>query len=192
MLLALLTSLALSAARPDTVIMVASRSIDLTGDGAAEQLQLVGFGPSVAELELTLTILSGDRLLYTEEIRPFASDGPKPVLTATEYEARLKRFGDGFFADGKFQSPDVFEGSLGLMSARIPGMIALDLRRPVVPDPSGTPREMMFDTTGVGAIWRAMRDRKVVVFDFQSGGDAVTYIAWNEADQRFYKVFQCC
>jgi hypothetical protein len=191
MLFTLLASLALSAARPDTVLMVASRSIDLTGDGKPEELQLVGAGPTIAGLELTFTILSGERLLYAEQIDPFSSDGPRAVLTAAEYRDRLRRLGEMFFADDEFQSPAEFEASLRRMAARIPATIAMDLGRPAVPDPGATDaRATMSDTTGVGSIWQRMRDRQATVFRYQSGGDEVTYIAWNETDQRFYKVYR--
>ena len=173
----------------DTVLVLASRAVDLTGDGEVEVLELVGVGESVDSLDVTLDISSAGRTIYRQALRPITRtigfDAGKRTLAAAEHRQRLDELGRFIFADAKFRTPDEFIARLEEGAPRhvalIPHVIGRE-RRDAVGDAAVSGEE----------IWQDMRRRGSVVFEFSPGGDGVTAIAWSEVDQRFYRLWECC
>ena len=191
MVLSVLATLAFAAFTPaDTVIMLGSREIDMTGDGRAETLQLVAAGPSVDSLSITFSILSTFDLLYAVELHPFGFDGPQAKLTSNERMERLSRFSAAFFDDRKFTTP---AGFLAGLDKQAPGRIE-EIPRVMARDraEASSVGRSASDTTGVGAIWRDIQQGGLPVFEFLTGGDASTAIGWSRTERRFYRLFQCC
>jgi hypothetical protein len=183
----------------DTVLTLGSRSIDMTGDGRAETLTLVGTGPSIDSLEVTFQILSSGAVLYAASLRPITRaigfDGPR--RTSAQQAEFVSRFGRDFFADAQFVSASRFLSDLRGMApgrvAEIPSVIA---RHRVAYQDHAVGRleraPLSTDTTGAGAVWADMLTRDRIVFRFSPGGDLTTAIAWSGRDRRFYRLLECC
>ncbi|HUE97047.1 MAG TPA: hypothetical protein VMN39_10325, partial [Longimicrobiaceae bacterium] len=173
----------------DTVLVLASRALDLTGDGEVEVLELVGVGESMDSLDLTLSISSAGRTIYRQPLRPatrtVGHDAGRRTLSAAEHRQRLDELGDFIFADANFSTPGEFVAKL---EEDAPRHVAL------IPDVIGRARRAAMGDEAIPGeeIWRDMRRRGTVVFEFSAGGDQVTAIAWSAVDQRFYRVWECC
>lgn len=183
--------LALSAGAPqadaDTVVSLGSVHVDLTGDGQAEVLELVGAGETIDSLEVTFSITSDGRVLYSERLRPVTRtlgfDAGKRLLSRAEHLQRLEEMEEFFFGEGRFSSAAAFVTSLERRAPRhialIPGVIARDAGGDA-------------DVRRGEAIWEDMQRRAATVYTYSGGGDGRTAIAWSELDQRFYRLWQCC
>lgn len=184
MLLAVLAvSLGMSLAAQDTTMTFGVVERDLTGDGVPEVLTLSGTGNSTDSLEVTFTIRSSQRSLYSRTWRlTRASFNPRRRISDAEFQTRLTEYGNAFFADSKFMSPTRFRSWLGT-SARLhisetPEVVAREMT------PNNLPRAR--------AIWDEMQAAGITVFQFSPGGDAVKVIGWSAADERFYDLLECC
>ena len=187
MLLWIVTAAAvLTTASRDTVVSLASRSFDMTGDGAIEVLEVVGVGESLDSLEITFSISSAGRVLYSERLRPMTRtvglDGRRTVSSA-EHQRRLKEFGATFFHPAKFRTPAEFvrmlEQNAPLHVARIPEVVSR----------SGGAQMSASMAAGV---WEEIQSREIVVFEYPRGGDGLTAIAWSPAQGRFHHLWECC
>jgi hypothetical protein len=201
----------------DTVVLLGRVERDLTGDGRAEVLRLVGEGSSVDILGITFTIESAGTVVFRAALAPLTRtvglDAGRRELSAAEHQARLEEFGSRFFAECKFKRPDEFVEWLRRSApgrvARIPAVIDRDRRRQAVVDSlvaTGRPlaeaeeraRYLLgggaapVDTATAARSWEEIRRAGVSVFEFSEGGDAVTAIAWSARDRRFYRLFECC
>lgn len=171
----------------DTTVVLGTRSVDLTGDGEQEVLRLVGNGASLDSLEVTFSVESSGRVLYRQTLHPVTRtagfDAGKRTLSVREHRQRLRDIESFFFAAEKFSSPATFVEKLRRIAPRhldaIPAVIARD---------SGS----AVDEPRAAAIWKEILQGPAVVFEFSSGGDAVTAIAWSEAEQRFFRLWECC
>jgi hypothetical protein len=196
-----LAVLAAVAGPSDTTFVLGSKSIDLTGDGAAELMVLLAHGPSIDSLGVTFQILSSNRIVYATGMGPLMRRRSEPEIPGTRTEARqaelLADFGAEFFADGKFSPASLYVEELGRMApgsvAEIPGVIARH-REAYRADPLGglDVGPVSTDTTGAGARWSDMRSRNGIVFRFSPGGDRTTAILWDVQDRRFYQLLLCC
>jgi hypothetical protein len=193
-------ALAALAMPSDTVLLLGSRSIDLTGDRIAETLILLGTGPSTDSLGIVLEIRSLGEVLYTASLRPvtrLAGSNDAPARSAAEHIDFLNGFGRGFFDDAGFVSAARFLADLRREAPRrvadIPRVIAR--HRAVYRDHALGRLEaapMSTDTTGAGAIWSEMLAQDRIVFRFSPGGGDTTAIAWSNRDRRFYRLLECC
>lgn len=187
--------------RADTVLILGSRSLDLTGDGHAETLTLVGSGPSIDSLDVTFQIVSAEHVLYAASLRPITRregyDGPRRIRTPAEQAEFVSRIGREFFAETQFVPASRFLADLRREApervSQIAGVIA---RHRATYDDHAIGRlesaPTSTDTTGAGGIWSQMLARDRIVFRFSPGGDGVTGIAWSDRDQRFYRLLECC
>lgn len=183
-LVLLLTSLAL---RADTTVVLGTAQRDLTGDGKPETLRVIGVGPSIDSLDLTFTIESEGRVVYSLAMVPLTRsigfDAGRRRLTAAEHRTRIRDFGRWFFDARKFKNPSTFVQEWQDMApgrlAEIPAVIARDGRFPA-------------DSARGAAIWKEMQRNNTPIFEFSPGGDAVFAIGWNAPDGRFYKLVECC
>ena len=159
---------------------------DLTGDGKPETLRLVGVGPSLDSLAVTFTIESSGQMIFRMQLEPFTRnvgfDGGRNVESAEQHRARLKDFGQWFFADAKFQSPSAFVADL---RNSVPDHMAL-IPEAISHDRPGT------DSIQARVIWQEIQRTKVTVFTFSPGGDGIKAIAWNSRTHRFYNLLECC
>lgn len=194
----LLTSVTISS---DTILILGSKSVDLTGDGLAETLTLVGTGPSIDSLGVTFQIASPDRVLYAASLSPITRregyDGPPRIRTTAQQAEFVDRFGREFFADAKFVEASRFLSDLRRQApgrvAQIPGVIARHraaYQNHAIGRLERAP--MATDTAGARAIWSDILSREEIVFWFSPGGDSVTAIAWSSRDGRFYRLVECC
>ena len=183
---ALTAAAALGGTTSDTVVVLASRSVDMTGDGQAEELQVIGVGRSPDSLEVTFSITAGGRTLFSERLRPMTRtigfDAGRRTLSASEHRKRLDEFEDFFFDPGKFHTPTEFvkmlQESARLHIQRIPEVIAR--------------QRSAADSMTAAEIWEEIRSRELTVFQYSGGGDGVTAIAWSPSDRTFYHLWQCC
>src|SRR5688572_28206673 len=91
---------ALVVIQADTTFVLGSKSIDMTGDGAAELLVVLAHGPSIDSLGVTFQILSANRVVYATRMGPLMRRMREPIrrtLTETEQIERLAEFGERFF-----------------------------------------------------------------------------------------------
>lgn len=179
MLTSFLAVLVFSTAAPDTTVNLGVVRRDLTGDGVPETLSLTGRGRTIDTLDVTFTIASADRPLYSTTVRlTRRTFDPRRRLSDAEYRTRLNEYGGWFFADAKFMSTEGFvaklRSSARLRIAMIPEVIA--------PGDSARGRKL----------WEEMQRAGVTVFEFATGGDGVTTIGWSATDQRFYRLWECC
>src|SRR4051812_5789521 len=164
MILALLTSLTLGmASRADTVIMLDSREMEMTGEGMPESIQLVAAGPSKNKLTITFTILSGTEVLYADEV-PASGD--------------VAKLGREFFLKMKFETPQEFIAGAPGRTQEVTRMIARARKAPS-------------DTAGAERVWQEIRGRRgALVFTFPIGPKGSTVIAWSQAGHRFYRLLE--
>jgi len=179
----LATLLVMSPTPTDTTVTISTVKRDLTGDGVPEVLSLTGTGPTIDSLNVTFTIESlGRRLYSTTWIQKRADFGGPRRLSDREFRARLNEYASEFFEDSRFMSPEGFVSWLR-SSAR--------LHIPLIPDVIShqlTPR----DSSRARMIWDQMRTAGITVFQFSLGGDNITVIGWSATDQRFYGLLECC
>jgi hypothetical protein len=202
MLLSLLASVVAAMAIPaDTVLVLGSRSIDMTGDRRPERLVLIGTGPSIDSLDVTFQIESFDGVLYAASLRPItrvvASDGPRRVRTSAEQAEFVSRFGLEFFDEARFVPASRFLTELTReAAAHVPAIPSVIARHRVASRDHSVGRlenvPASTDTTGAGAIWSTMLAMDRIVFRFSPGGDVATAIAWSDRDRRFYRLLECC
>lgn len=173
-----------SPAAPDTTVDLGRVRRDLTGDGAPETLSLTGRGKTVDSLEVTFAITSSGRTLYETKwrmTRVVGFDAGRRTLSAAEHRARLNELSGLFFAAEKFMSPQAF---LTKWRAQARGRVA-QIPEFIVRDGGG-------DTTRARQAWDEMQAAGITVFEFSTGGDGITPIAWSARDQRFYRLLECC
>src|SRR5437773_7497234 len=93
----------------DTTVTISTVKRDLTGDGVPEVLSLTGTGPTIDSLNVTFTIESlGRRLYSTTWIQRRADFGGPRRLSDIEFRARLNEYASEFFEDSRFMSPEGF------------------------------------------------------------------------------------
>ena len=174
---------ALLQADPTIVLGLVER--DLTGDGRAEVLRLVGVGP-IDNLAVTFTVESAGRTIYRFELAPLTRtvgfDAGRHVISAEAQRARVKEFGSWFFGGDKFQRPDEFLARLG---------VEAPLRRAEIPDVIARDRPAS-DTVDGGLIWQEIQKAPITIFTFSPGGDALVAIGWHARTGRFYRLLECC
>ncbi len=186
MIAALLATVLVTAPlRADTTVPLGSAVRDLTGDTIPEILSLTGHGKTVDSLEVTFAITSSGRTVYEKKwsiTRAIGFDAGRRILSPTEHRRRLRELGGWFFAEAKFMTPEEFVARLRKSGPRhvdlIPDVIARDL------GPGNGSRAPL--------LWDEMRTAGITVFEFSTGGDAVTTIGWSRTDQRFYRLLECC
>lgn len=211
------TSSTAISAPADTVVVLGEVERDLTGDGRPELLRVVGVGQSIDSLAVTFTIEAvggrGEKL-YELELSPMTRvigfDAGRRLLTPAEHRTRLNEFGDWFFGDSKFETPARF---LERQGTNVPGRvesiietIVADMARLPVIDSlvaaghrPGEARIMSFymrgaplDTAAAAAIWEEIRDSGVTIFNFSTGGDAISAIGWSGRERGVYRLLECC
>ena len=79
----------------DTVVVIGMTQRDLTGDGQPEILRLVGVGPSVDSLDVTLSIESAGRTVYRAQLAPITRtvgfDRSRRKLSRAQHRERPHR-----------------------------------------------------------------------------------------------------
>ena len=172
--------------RPDTTILLGQVERDLTGDGRAETLRVVGVGQTIDSLDVTFMIVAGDSVIFRMRLAPLTRvvgfDAGRRVVSTREHQTRLAEFAGWFFDSTKFVSPTVFVDDL---QRSAPGQIA---EIPSVADRDRQPQERRRGT----AIWEEIRQSSVTIFTFSPGGDALTAIGWSRESRRFYRLLECC
>ena len=190
MLLSFLAALVLVTPAPtDTVVILGRVERDLTGDERPEVLRLIGVGTTLDSLDVTFSITSAGELLYEERLEPFTRnvgyDAGRRRISRAEHRGRLADFGQWFFGENKFTSPEGFVDSLRTWGARhialIPQVIDRDRTR-------GSPSDIARATS----TWEAIQRARVTVFLYSPGGDGARALAWSEQDHRFYQLWECC
>lgn len=211
LLLAGLVSVALQA---DTVVVLGTTERDLTGDGRAETLRVIGGGRMVDSLGVTFTIESSGIVIYEIGLSPITrfvgfDHGNRARLQA-EYEDLIRYYRTDFFAESRFTSPGEFVSWLQRSApgriSEIPVVIGHDRRRQILRDsltsmnrPAAEVesrvrrlRSEPSDSASGGVLWDTIRKAGVTVFQFPLGGDGLSAIAWSAVDRRFYRLFECC
>ena len=172
--------------RPDTTILLGQVERDLTGDGKAETLRVVGVGRTIDSLDVTFTIAAGDSVIFRSRLAPLTRiagfDAGRRVASLSEHQARLAEFAGWFFDTRKFISPKAIVDDLQRSG---PGRIA---EIPSVADRDRRPQEGRRGT----AIWEEISRSPVTIFTFSPGGDALTAIGWSRHSRRFYRLLECC
>lgn len=203
-----------SPAVADTVVVLGTVERDLTGDGAAEVLRLVGAGESVDSLDVTFSIASAGTIIYQTRLWPLTRTRglgtDRRPLTSDAHRAHLKEFAAWFFGDSKFMTPDQFVVEVRSWGARfepgIPEAIARDHRLQLIVDSlsdmghtraeAETRARSLLGTSVDVAIgitrWEAIQAADVTVFVFSPGGDRIQAVAWSARDRRFYQLVECC
>lgn len=110
---------------PDTTILLGQVERDLTGDGRAATLRVVGVGRTMDSLDVTFTIASGDSVIFTTRLAPLTrmtgSDAGRRIVSTREHQARLLEFAGWFFDSTKFAFPIAFVDEL---QRSAPGRVA--------------------------------------------------------------------
>lgn len=178
-------ALAASGVGADSVLTFGRVERDLTGDGMAESLSLTGTHTTPDRVDVTFSIQSSGRTLYSTKwsmSRMEGYDGPRRRLSDANWQKRLQELGGWFFGPSKFMTPDGFVAMLRknarLHVDRIPDVIQSD--------------GAQGDVTRAASLWAEMQTAGVTVFEFSTGGDGVTAIAWSPSDKRFYRLWECC
>lgn len=174
------------ALQSDTSIVLGLVERDLTGDGKAEVLRVVGVGTTVDNLDATFTIESAGRTIFRFTLEPLTRtvgfDRGRRPISEEEQRARVKEFGRWFFAHEKFRRPTEFVESLRGMA---PGRVA------EIPDVIARDRHAA-DTRDASVIWEEILQSPVTIFTFSPGGDAIVAIGWSARAGRFYRLLECC
>ena len=172
--------------QPDTTVFLGQVERDLTGDGKAETLRVVGVGRTLDSLDVTFTIAAGDSVIFRTRLAPLTRttgfDADRRIISIREHQARLAAFADWFFDSTHFVSPSAF---LDDLKRSAPGRIA---EIASVADRDRRPQEGRRGT----AIWEEIRQSRVTIFTFSPGGDALTAIGWSRHARRFYRLLECC
>jgi hypothetical protein len=173
------------AATPDTIVVLGAHSIDLTGDGELEVLEVRGVGESIDSLEITFSITSSGRILHSETMRPFTRtfgfDAGMRRMSTEEHRRRLSEFGAFFFAEEKFRTP---EGFIAAWERKAPGHVEAI--------PEVVSRRAGVEPKRAAELWDEIRRRGITVFEYSPGGDASFAIAWSESEQSFLTLVECC
>jgi hypothetical protein len=176
-----------TAMQADTVILLGSRTVDITGDGRGEVLQLVGTGASSDSLAVTFSITSDGQLLYSQSVWPLTRmigfDAARRRTSATEHQQRIQELGAFFFAEENFLSPPAFIERLSGSAPRHIDSIPAVIARHGGPD---------IDHQAAAAIWANVLESKATIFEFSVGGDGLSAIVWSEAVGRFVQLWECC
>ena len=172
--------------QPDTTVLLGQAERDLTGDGRAEVLRVVGVGRTLDSLDLTFTIAADDSVLFSMPLAPLTRmagfDAGRRVVSTKEHLARIAAFAGWFFDSTKFMSPGAFVDDLRRAA---PGRIA------EIPSVADRDRHSQERRRG-SAIWEEIRTSPVTIFTFSAGGDALTAIGWSRSSRRFYRLLECC
>ena len=171
----------------DTTVVLGSRSVDLTGDGQAEILEVIGTQRSPDSLEVNFVIRSARGVLYEASLAPLKRtvgfDAGARRLSVADYQDLVDGYGEFFFSVHKFKTATEFENQLRRSAPRhvsaIPDVIARD-------------SEGSSDRTAASKIWDSIKLRGGTVFEYSPGGDAIVAIAWSRTNQRFYGLIECC
>jgi hypothetical protein len=186
LIIALLSMAAIAAFQPSTTITLGSLERDLTGDKQPEILRVVAVGPTHDNLDVTFTIESAGRTLCRFKLAPLTRtvgfDAGRHVVSSEEHRARIKEFGQWFFADEKFLRPEEFVDSL---RREAPGRVA------EIPDVIARDRQAS-DTVPGSVIWQEIQSAPITIFTFSPGGDAIVAIGWSARAGRFYRLLECC
>ncbi len=186
LLVATIALAATAALRGDTTVVLGAAERDLTGDGKSESLRLVGIGASVDSLNVTFTVEDGGRTIFRASVRLASRTQYERRLRSIlrmEYRDWLKDVGTSFFAEVKFQKPGAF---LARLRESIPGRIT------EIPSIIAGQRATVRDSLTGADIWNEIQRADVTLFEFSTGGDAVTAIGWSRRDGKFYRLFECC
>src|SRR5436309_15937393 len=93
----------------DTTVTISTVKRDLTGDGVSEVLSLTGTGRTIDSLNVTFTIESlGRRLYSTTWLQRRAVCGGRRRLPDIEFRARLDEYDSEFFDASRLMSPERF------------------------------------------------------------------------------------
>jgi len=203
------------AVQADTVVVIGMAERDLTGDGRAEVLKLVGNGRSVDSLDVTFSIESAGATVYRTRLAPMTRtvgfDRSRRTLSLAQHRQRLREFGKWFFGPTKFKRPSEFLKNWGGPGriARIPGVIARDRKLSTTVDSlvaighspieakriarSAVHRSVSAaDSIRAVATWKEIQETGVTLFEYSAGGDHATAIGWSARDRRFYLLVECC
>jgi len=172
-------------AASDTSLVLGSTSVDLTGDGNLEVLELLGEGPSLEELRVTLLIRSAGAVLYRAPLAPVTPtvgyDAGRRRLSPSEYQKYLSDLGGFFFAEEKFLTPSDFLGKWQQSGSLHIGEISTVIAR---------------DIGGAldkgSQVWGEVQTSGARVFEYSPGGDRVVAIVWSESAGRFVHLIECC
>lgn len=174
------------ALQPGTTIVLGLIERDLTGDGRAEILRVIGVGPTSDDLDADFTIESTGATVYRFKLQPLTRTmgfgAGRRVISAEEHRLRLIEFGRWFFAQEKFQRPAEFVDSL---RASAPGRLA------EIPDVIARDRQDS-DSRAGSVIWEEILKSPATIFTFSPGGDAIVAIGWSAVAGRFYRLLDCC
>jgi hypothetical protein len=169
--------------QPDASILLGSVERDLTGDGRPELLRVTGVRSKDDRTDATLSIESDGQTLYEFKLAPLTRtvgfDAGRRVISAKEYEARLRDFGRWFFAAEKFEAPSAF------IARRLPATLA-EIPEVIERDRSTS------DARSGPEIWDEILRSPVTIFSFSPGGDRFEAIAWSVSAGRFYRLVDCC
>lgn len=172
--------------QPETTITLGQVERDLTGDGRAELLRVVGVGQTIDNLNAEFTIESAGTIAYRFKLQPLTRtigfDAGRRVLSAEEHRVHLKAFGQWFFAEHKFQRPAEFVDGLRVSA---PGRLA------EIPDVITRDRQNS-DTRAGSEIWEEIVKSSATIFAFSPGGDEIVAIGWSARAGRFYRLLECC
>jgi len=171
----------------DTTVVLASRSVDLTGDGQAEVLEVVGTQRSPDSLEAGFVIRAAHGVLYEASLAPLTRtvgvEAGGRRLSPAEYRDFVDSYGEFFLSVYKFKTATEFEDELKRSAPRhvnaIPNVIARD-------------SEGSSDRPDASQIWDSIKQRGGTVFEYSPGGDGIVAIAWSQRDERFYSLIECC
>ena len=174
----------MSALQADTTVVLGHAERDLTGDGKAELLRVVGVGPSIYDLGVTFTIESAGKMIYRYDMgrmtRAVGYDAGRHVISEEQHRARIKDFGRWFFDDKKFMRPREYVEFLRAHArehiAEIPNLID----------------RQASDTVPGSMIWEGMLNSPITIFTFSPGGDTIEAIGWNAPTGRFCELLSCC
>ncbi|MEQ8329386.1 MAG: hypothetical protein RH859_02865 [Longimicrobiales bacterium] len=171
----------------DTTTVLHSLTLDVTGDGRPEVLELLATAQTPDSLEVVFVVRNQDGVLYERRLLPLTRtagfDAGRRELTAEAYRARVADFGPWFFDAGKFRTAGAFEAGLRESAPRHADAIGRVIAR-------GS--EGRLDPAGGERVWQQMRARDATVFEFSPGGDGLLAIAWSQEHRRFFRLLECC
>ncbi len=171
----------------DTTDVLASRSVDLTGDGQAEVLEVIGIQRSPDSLDVSFVIRAPRGLLYEAPLAPLTRtvgfDAGGRRLSVAEYQDLVDGYGDFFLSENKFRTATEFEDYLRRSAPRHVSAIT---------DVMARASEGSLDRAGASLVWNSIKRRGGKVFEYSPGGDGIVAIAWSQKNERFYRLIECC
>jgi hypothetical protein len=182
----------------------ATRSYDLTGDGAPEQLDVSARGPSYDSLDIILTIRQGDgKVLYVDRWnanRYFFydhRDGKADSTVQRIVVGHLQRL----LRDSAFAVPPL----TGHQAEVDTNTVRYDIAEHEVRARNGLADTVMFPPTFYDSVERVLRTipttqiervaqdvRNKPRFTYFAGGEVTSRLAWSAILGRFVRVFSCC